>query len=98
VADKCVHGIDSRFCATCRRTANAVPKTNVTEVLLFLNDRKVRATFGAVAEAIGAIPQSMGERLGEHCREASCIVVRHIFGMVRLSLPRTGSKPSPRPL
>jgi hypothetical protein len=44
------------------------------EVLLFLNHEKVRATYGAVAECIGVIPQAMGERLGERTPEASWVV------------------------
>ena len=46
----------------------------MTEILLCLNDVKLRATYGAVAECIGVIPQAVGQKLGERSPEASWIV------------------------
>jgi hypothetical protein len=44
------------------------------EVLAFLNDQEVRATYGAVAEVVGGIPQSIGARLGRRRVAASWVV------------------------
>ncbi len=44
------------------------------EIIRFLNQAKVRATYGAVARVLGVVPQSMGARLGPHTIEASWIV------------------------
>jgi hypothetical protein len=46
----------------------------LAEIITFLNDNRVRATYGAVAEILGVIPQSMGARLGPRHIEASWIV------------------------
>ena len=75
----CLHGIDARFCATCNRPNTSTPRSAVgrvglEEILAFLNDEQVRATYGAVAEALGVVPRSMGVRLGPHRPEASWIV------------------------
>ena len=40
------------------------------EIIRFLNQAKVRATYGAVARVLGVVPQSMGARLGPHTIEA----------------------------
>jgi hypothetical protein len=50
---------------------------SLTEIVLFLNAEKIRATYGAVAELVGGIPQSIGARLGGLAgrrREASWVV------------------------
>jgi hypothetical protein len=75
----CLHGIDARFCATCNRPAapksqSAVGRVGLEEILTFLNDEQVRATYGAVAEALGVNPRSVGAVLGPHRPEASWIV------------------------
>ncbi len=71
---KCIHGLDERFCAGCSAGGSNIARTNVTEVLLCLDDLEVRATFGAVADSIDVIPQSMGELLGPRRPEASWVV------------------------
>jgi hypothetical protein len=76
---KCIHGIDSRFCANCNRAAAVRPRAAVGDVSLedileFLNAEQVRATYGAVADVLGVIPRSMGARLGLRRPEASWIV------------------------
>ena len=77
---KCIHGIDSRFCAVCnksiepKRPLAALGDVSLEEILRYLNDQQVRATYGAVAEVLGAIPRSMGARLGPHRPQASWIV------------------------
>jgi hypothetical protein len=43
-------------------------------IIRFLNDNKIRATYGAVAEVLGVVPRSMGARLGPHHQAASWIV------------------------
>jgi hypothetical protein len=69
---KCVHGLDARFCAICNPRPPNDPR--LAEILNFLNDEQVRATYGAVADVLGVIPRAMGARLGPHTREASWIV------------------------
>jgi hypothetical protein len=81
---KCVHGIDNRFCAVCNRASAKTPKTpsrvaasdvSLDEILRFLNDEQVRATYGAVAEVLGLMPIAVsGDRLGPRRPEASWIV------------------------
>ena len=44
------------------------------EILRFLSDAKTRATYGAVADIVGGIPQSIGGRLGARRVEASWVV------------------------
>lgn len=46
----------------------------LADIIRFLNQEKVRATYGAVAGVLGVVPRSMGARLGPHNREASWIV------------------------
>jgi alkylated DNA nucleotide flippase Atl1 len=76
----CIHGIDSRFCAVCNKTPkvaasrHAVGNVSLEEILRFLNEEQVRATYGAVAEVVGLSPRAMGAVLGPHRPEASWIV------------------------
>jgi len=78
--EKCVHGIDSRFCAVCNRTSKAsrprgaVGSATLPEILEFLNAEQVRATYSAVGELLGIVPRSMGSQLGPHSPERSWIV------------------------
>ena len=69
---RCVHGMDVRFCALCNRTRPARPASSrpapsgdvdLTEIVRFLNEEKVRATYGAVADLIGGIARGVGARL-----------------------------------
>ena len=76
---RCVHGMDQRFCAICNRKSPARPRgaiadTTIEEILRFLDDEQVRATYGAVAELLNVVPRSLGARLGERRPEASWIV------------------------
>ena len=75
-AERCVHGLDRRFCALCnkRELPGGKDAATLDEILAFLNDEQVRATYGAVAEVLGVIPRSMGARLGTKRPEASWIV------------------------
>ena len=75
----CLHGMDARFCAVCNRSSTLRPRSigsgvSLEEVLRFLNEENVRATYGAVAEVLGVVPRSMGARLGSRRPEASWIV------------------------
>lgn len=76
----CVHGIDSRFCSVCNRGLGAsrgrVSSGDVTldEILRFLNDQQIRATYGAVAEVLGVAPRGLGTLLGSRRPEASWVV------------------------
>jgi hypothetical protein len=80
---RCAHGLDSRFCAICNRTArdtgasrpgSRVSGTSLDEIVRFLNEEQVRATYGAVAEMLGIPPRSMAAQLGDRRPEVSWIV------------------------
>jgi len=49
-------------------------KEQLTEILDFLNDTKMRATYGAVAGYLGVKPRGMGQLLGEHSLRNSWVV------------------------
>jgi hypothetical protein len=50
VTTRCIHGLDSRFCANCNRPSafsaprQAIGSATLSEVLAFLNAAQVRAT------------------------------------------------------
>ena len=77
---RCVHGMDTRFCSICNRSQGPRPSrgsvgtASLSEILQFLNDQQIRATYGAVADVLGVIPRSLGALLGPHTPEASWIV------------------------
>jgi alkylated DNA nucleotide flippase Atl1 len=89
VSERCIHGMDVRFCAVCNRatfarrggapspsTSNAAGPAiaSLTEVLEFLNAEKVRATYGAVAALVGLNARSVGAALQDPRVEASWVV------------------------
>ena len=47
---------------------------NITTILAALNDRKVRATYGAVGELMGIHPKLVSQHLGTSRPEASWVV------------------------
>ena len=74
--ERCKHGMDSRFCSLCnpasrprRRHTNAEARMSgsatheLQDIIRFLNDAQVRATYGAVAELVGGIARGIGARL-----------------------------------
>ena len=77
---RCVHGIDSRFCAVCNRTSTAgrprgaIGSATLPEILAFLNAEQIRATYSAVGELLGIAPRAMGQQLGAPTVERSWIV------------------------
>lgn len=77
---RCIHGMDSRFCAVCNRVGRATTRgaggagMSLPDVLAFLNDARTRATYGAVASVVGLPAQSVGQALGERRAEASWVV------------------------
>jgi hypothetical protein len=78
---RCIHGLDSRFCAVCNRSKRGTPSTSaaasdtsLAEILRFLNDTRIRATDGAVAGAIGIPAQLISTALGARRSEASWVV------------------------
>ena len=80
-ATRCVHGMDSRFCAICNRTSRSglraspgASDTSLIDILHFLNEARLRATYGAVASVLGVPPRSMGAMLGVRRPEASWVV------------------------
>jgi hypothetical protein len=46
----------------------------LADIVRFLSEHKVRATYGAVAEVLGVLPRSMGARLGPRNPQASWVV------------------------
>jgi alkylated DNA nucleotide flippase Atl1 len=80
-ASRCIHGLDSRFCAACNRAARTGPRgatsagaATAADILRFLNDTRTRATYGAVASVLGVPARSIGGVLGARRAEASWIV------------------------
>ena len=77
---RCIHGIDSRFCANCnRRSPFATPRgamgsVTLAEILVFLNAEQIRATYGAVGDVLGIPGIGMGAQLGPHSIQASWVV------------------------
>ena len=78
---RCVHGMDSRFCAICNRTSRSglrapadAGDTSLIEILRFLNEARTRATYGAVAAVVGVPSRSIGGVLGARRPEASWVV------------------------
>jgi len=80
---RCVHGLDVRFCSICNTRGQdgsitprpaVVPDSNLAEILRFLNEEQVRATYGAVGEVLGVVSRSLGAVLGHRRPEASWIV------------------------
>ncbi len=47
---------------------------DLKRILAFLNRKKVRATYGAVGEALGVAARGVGSMLGERRQEASWVV------------------------
>ena len=48
--------------------------SGLREIVRFLNDEQIRATYGAVADIVGGILHSIGLLLGPRCAEASWVV------------------------
>ena len=82
---RCVHGIDARFCSICnkpqarsggvrRRSVAPFSDANLDEIIRFLNDQRIRATYGAVAGLLGVSPRGLGAHLGSRRPEVSWIV------------------------
>jgi hypothetical protein len=46
----------------------------LSEVLEYLNEKQMRATYGAVAGRLGVLPRSMGQMLGDPSQYASWVV------------------------
>jgi hypothetical protein len=60
-------------CETAPRTGG-LPSLTLDEVVRFLNSEQIRATYRAVAEVVGGIPQGVGGRLGTRRPEGSWVV------------------------
>ena len=67
---RCVHGIDSRFCAVCNRTSKAsrapraIGSVTLPEIQEFLKAEQARATARAIAEVLGVDPRTVTAQLG----------------------------------
>jgi hypothetical protein len=56
------------------RTAPYQGGITLVQILNYLNDEHIRATYGAVAGVLGIIPQAVGQRLGPKTRRNSWVV------------------------
>ena len=67
---RCVHGIDSRFCAVCNRTSkasrslSAIGSVTLPEIQAFLEAEHARATARAIAEVLGVDSRTLAAQLG----------------------------------
>ena len=74
---RCVHGIDSRFCAVCNRTSKAsrprgaIGSATLPEIQEFLKAEDVRVTARAIAEALGVDPRTVTAQLGQETADGS---------------------------
>jgi hypothetical protein len=72
---RCLHGLDSRFCAACNRrspfaaSAAAIGTATLAEVLEFLRAADQRATKRAVGDLIGVSPRALADQLGDRAGE-----------------------------
>ena len=69
-AMRCVHGIDSRFCAVCNRTSQAsrprgaIGSVALPEILAFLDAEQIRAAPRAIAEVLGVDSRTLAAHIG----------------------------------
>jgi hypothetical protein len=74
---RCVHGIDSRFCAVCNRTsktsraAGAIGSVTLPEIQEFLKAEQARATARAIAEVLGVDLRTLTAQLGDAAQDGS---------------------------
>jgi hypothetical protein len=72
---RCVHGIDSRFCAVCNRTskasraAGAIGSVTLPEIQEFLKAEQARATARAIADVLGIDSRTLAAQLGGDAAE-----------------------------
>src|SRR5262249_21137049 len=82
---RCVHGLDARFCSICnkpqarsggvrRHSPAPFSDANLHEIIRFLNDERIRATYGAVAGVLGPPPRGLGPHWVPRRPEVSWIV------------------------
>src|SRR5262249_2632087 len=78
---RCIHGMDSRFCAICNRSSRSVApaaaattEVSLADILQCLNDERIRATYKAVSKVLGVPARSVGGLLGDRRPEASWVV------------------------
>jgi hypothetical protein len=66
---RCVHGIDSRFCAVCNRVSRvarpraAIGSVPLPEILAFLEAEHIRAKPKAIADALGVGVRTLAGQL-----------------------------------
>ena len=66
---RCVHGLDSRFCAVCNKTSaagrprSAIGSATLPEILEFLDAEQVRATRRAIADVLGVGSSALSGQL-----------------------------------
>jgi len=72
---RCVHGIDSRFCAVCNRTSktsravSAIGSVTLPEIQAFLKAEEARATARAIAEVLGVNSRTLTAQLGDSAQD-----------------------------
>jgi hypothetical protein len=73
-SERCIHGMDWRMCALCSRAQRERNTPSIPGILFFLNEARIRATYGAVADAVGVRPDFLSAQLGDRRPEASWVV------------------------
>jgi hypothetical protein len=75
-ATQCPHGNDPARCAPFAKTrgGDEHERLSVFEIVQFLNAKQIRATYGAVGDAVGVIARNVGARLGKRRPEVSWVV------------------------
>jgi len=58
------------------RHGERIMDARLSEILDFLNERKMRAYYGALAGVLQVSPRSVGTMLGEHSQRASWVVAK----------------------
>jgi hypothetical protein len=78
---RCVHGIDSRFCAVCNRTSKAsrprgaIGSVALPEILEFLDAAQVRAAPRAIAEVLGVDSRTLAAHIGADTTEDAAVPI-----------------------
>jgi hypothetical protein len=93
-ATRCVHGIDSRFCAVCNRVSKAgrprgaISAVTLPEILAFLDAEQIRAAPRAIAEVLGVDARTLAAQLegGTAADETAPIISSSTELLMRLTV------------
>jgi hypothetical protein len=76
--NRCLHGIDGRFCSVCNRMSKSRPLAAIGSVTLpeiqeFLKAEQARATARAMAEVLGVDARALTAQLGEDAADEGSV-------------------------